>query len=286
MEKETLKLKRHETFSIREGWLQKAINIIPNKIECFKKNDGPTYFGLGTNMCKSLKYWLLATQIAEFKSQNSYLTDFGNILYKYDRYLENIFSWWIIHINLVNNLNDSPIFSAIFNTDFNQFEKETLFKILKESLSLKYNLGADSSLESDISIVLKSYCSEDNTNPEDNYICPLSKLNLMKYKNRIFYRNSPLFHSLDYRIVYWSIIACMNKKIKNGTLDFNVEDIYNEKNNPIKILNISKSTFFVYLDEMKKNNMISFIKTAGLNTVHINHLISLNELFESYFGGY
>ena len=70
MKTETLKLKRHETFSIREGWIEKGVNIIKENCECFKKNDGPVNFGLGTNMCKSLRYWLIGSKIAEAIGRN------------------------------------------------------------------------------------------------------------------------------------------------------------------------------------------------------------------------
>ena len=33
-----LRLKRHETFSIREGWLEKGLNTIVEDNECFKKS--------------------------------------------------------------------------------------------------------------------------------------------------------------------------------------------------------------------------------------------------------
>ena len=79
-----LRLKRHETFSIREGWLEKGLNIIVENNECFKKDNGPRLLGLGSNMCKSLKYWLKATGIAKF-GQVAELTEFGNLLYKYDQ---------------------------------------------------------------------------------------------------------------------------------------------------------------------------------------------------------
>ena len=147
-------------------------------------------------------------------------------------------------------------------------------------------MGADSSLESDISITLKSYCLDDSSNPENNLDCPLAKLGLLEIKNkRNYYRKTPSFYSLDYRVVYYSMIKAMTTE-KGVLLDFNVEDLYDVKCNPLKIFNISKSTLFVYLDEMKKNGLINFVKTAGLNTIHINEVKTINQIFESYFGGH
>lgn len=285
MEKETLKLKRHETFSIREGWIEKGVNIIKSNSECFKKNEGPVNFGLGTNMCKSLRYWLISSKLADFKNGDAYLTCFGELIYKYDKYLEDLFSWWIIHLYLVNNREDAPIINSLFNTNLKQFEKDLLFSNLKEKLSKKYIISSDASLESDISIALKSYCFDYVFDPENNLQCPLAKLGLLNLSGKIYYKKSPTFYSLDYRVVYFSLLKCLSESIKNNKVDYNVEDIYEMENNPIAVLNISKSSFFVYLEEMKNNNLIKFIKTAGLNTIRFEKILTIEEIFESYFGG-
>ena len=57
MNKEPLKLKRHETFSIREGWLEKGLNKCSQNPQCFQKDRGTKELGLGSNMVKSLRYW-------------------------------------------------------------------------------------------------------------------------------------------------------------------------------------------------------------------------------------
>ena len=70
--KNVLRLKRNETFYIREGWLEKGINIIKNNAKCFSNNSGPSIFGLGSNMCKSLRYWLEACNIATFGQNGAF----------------------------------------------------------------------------------------------------------------------------------------------------------------------------------------------------------------------
>ena len=64
-----IKLKRNESFYIREGWFEKAINCIADNegVNIFYKNDGISYLGIGSNMVKSLKYWLKAANIIEGK---------------------------------------------------------------------------------------------------------------------------------------------------------------------------------------------------------------------------
>ena len=277
---ENIKLKRHETFSIREGWLEKAINIIKEYPDCFKGNEGPKYFGLGSNMCKSLRYWCIACGIAEFSQKGeAKLTDNGLLLYKYDKYLDDDFSWWMLHFWLCINEKEAPIFNMLFNMDYKKFDKTFLFNIFYDEICTKYLEPNKSSLESDISIVLKSYYSNDSSNPEDNLSCPFGKLKLLNMIDAKTYEKlSPSMNSLDYRIVYLALLNVFKE-----TKDFNVEDIGLYNNNPMKIFNLTKSSMFVYLDEMKKAGYLSVIKTAGLNTVHILNEITYEEAFKSYF---
>ena len=55
-----LKLKRHESFSIREGWLAKGIKNVREYRNVFALPNATDILGIGTNMIKSLKYWMTA----------------------------------------------------------------------------------------------------------------------------------------------------------------------------------------------------------------------------------
>lgn len=275
-----LRLKRHETFSIREGWLEKGLNTIKQHNDCFKKDNGPKLLGLGSNMCKSLKYWLKASGIAEF-GQNSELTEFGNLLYKNDQFLESDFSWFMIHAKLSMNFEDAPVINRIFNGNYSKFEKELLVSYLIEYFKNNgYEIGAETSLESDVSIAIKSYSNKDVSNPENNMNCPLGKLTLIKIDDRKrYYKNQPSHSSLHYLVVYYVMMECMH-----GVDDFNLDDFCNKENNPMRILNITKPMLLLYLEEMQNAGIVKIIKTAGLNTIHINRVLSLKDIFGLYFG--
>ena len=96
-----LKLKRNESFSIRDGWIDKAINSLISEENIFYKNNGIRILGIGANMVKSLKYWLFASRIIEGK--DNALSNFGKLIFKFDRYLEDNFTWYLIHYFLCSN---------------------------------------------------------------------------------------------------------------------------------------------------------------------------------------
>ncbi len=279
-----LKLKRHETFSLREGWIEKGIHYISENERCMSKDNGPKVFGLGSNMVKSLRYWLTAAQLAYFRNGNAYLDGLGYLILKNDPYIDNNFTLWLVHLFLVTNEHDAPVFNAIFNLNYSQFDKDFLLdRVPSKLLEYGYDeVSSVSSLESDISVFFKSYYSEDLSNPENNMNCPLSRLNLFSCEGKKMYtRKIPQFSKLDFRIVYLALLNCVGAK--DEPISFNLEDIYSMRNNPLNVLNLSKSALFHYLEEMQRNNYIKLNKTAGLNVIYIKERKTLDEVVESYF---
>ena len=273
-----LKFKRNESFYIRDGWFQKAIHSISNSKEnIFSGTKGVDELGIGSNMVKGLKYWLIASKIIEATQTKSELSELGKLLLLYDPYLETSFSWFLIHYNLVLNYTDAPIFNLVFNLRLNRFEKNELGKVLIEMLNeqeIKEAYVLD-----DLNVFIKTYTIEDkNGDPEDNYICPLSSLNLIEKKQKDLYlMKHPHYSDLSFLIVYYAL----NEKYKK---QFNIEDALHDKNSPVFIFNLDKNMFLQYLDEMKKNDLVTINKTAGLNTVYLNKKMNLANLFERRFG--
>ena len=77
-----MKFRGHETFFIRKGWLSKGMRYVSRKPNVFTdKNDNPIdVLGIGSNMVKSLRYWLQAVGLTQENSggrRDQHLTDFG-----------------------------------------------------------------------------------------------------------------------------------------------------------------------------------------------------------------
>ena len=66
-----VRLKGNESFNFREGWLRKGIRCISRYPNLFSRDDVMEQLGVGSKMVKSIKYWLLATNICTEKYTNS-----------------------------------------------------------------------------------------------------------------------------------------------------------------------------------------------------------------------
>lgn len=278
-----LKLKRHESFSIREGWLAKGIKNVKDNSKTFSSAEATDILGIGTNMVKSLKYWMSATCLIEEENREIILSEFGSLLDKYDSYLEDIFSWWLIHIKMMLNMEDAYIYNLFFNKcGKKSFSKRDLYEQLASNLKnekLEYN---ENILQDEVNMIIKTYAIDEKIdNPENNFISPLSELNLIKKTDRDTYeRNKPDYRNLNYLVVFYLIEQLLSDK------DYiSIDELLKVDNSPAKLLNLDKNLINEYLDEMKRNDLIIINRTAGLNMVYFQKKLSLEDIVKEYFKG-
>lgn len=278
-----LKLKRHESFSIREGWLAKGIKNVKEYGNVFALQNATDILGIGTNMVKSLKYWMTATKLIEEKNREIMLSDFGSIINEYDPYLEDIFSWWLIHINMITNVDDAYIYNLFFNKcNIKTFTKRELYEKLYALLTNEKLTFNENILQDEVNMIIKTYTIDEKIdNPENNFICSLSELNLLKKVDRDTYeKNRPEIRNLPFWVVYYIICLLLDDRD-----NISIDELLKEENSPAKLLNMDKNLINEYLDEMKKNDLIIINRTAGLNMVYLKKKLSLNEIAEEYFKG-
>lgn len=279
---EKVKLKGHESFSIREGWLTKGLFEVKNNSKVFSRKDLNDLFGMGTNMVKSLKYWLQVSGLIQDKEKSEYiLSKLGELIYKYDPYMEDIFSLYFLHINIVRNTEKALIWNMFFNKcNLKCFSKKDLqeqIQYLLDSENLEYN---EKILTDELSVLLKTYMiDENNDTPENNFSCPLSDLKLIKRNSKDNYsKEKSQMNNLNELIVYYLIL-------ENASEDnINIDNILKDNNSAGKLLNLDKVMLNEYLDLLKKEDLITINRTAGLNMVYINKRMNLEEIFEEYFG--
>ncbi|MDP4147016.1 MAG: DUF4007 family protein [Bacillota bacterium] len=288
------KLKGHESFFIREGWLAKGIKNVDNNSRVFISDDATDVLGIGTNMVKSLRYWLQACGVTEERrvennKREQFLTgDLGKIIKKYDPYFEDIFSLWLIHYKLVTNTEFSTAWYLFFNEiKANEFTKDELKDEMVYALNRINNNSefSQNSLFDDCECIIKTYYSnkKENKNPEDNISCPLTELGLLSKINsyhgeEIIIKRKPSVDKLDKLIVLYIILD--NMKNSNA---ISIESILNNKCNAGRVLNLDRNLLNEYLDELKNLGYIEVNRTAGLNQVYNTKKHTKDDIIKEYY---
>lgn len=188
----------HETFHIRDGWLYKGLRLLSDNPELFHSPDAADALGVGGNMAKSIRHWLLAVGLAsrgENAKADIAVSSVGRIIRDNDPYFTSAATWWALHINLVNNPDFAVSWDWFFNySGQSRFEKGVAIEQLKRYLHRSTNarVPAGRTLERDFSVLLNTYARvipAETTDPEDSKDCPFQDLELISFfRESGFYR--------------------------------------------------------------------------------------------------
>ena len=275
-----LKLRGHESFYIREGWLTKGIVAI-NKDKYILSNtiSAIDELGVGSAMVKSIRYWLQALSLTDEKRgekgkrYQELSKDFGKILFENDRYFEDLGTLYLLHYKLVSNKDLATTWNLFFNsikaTEMTKHHMEEGVKQLILNIYPQYEIS-ERSLSDDCNCLVKTYFAEKNDlkNPEDNMICPFSDLGLIKKehirgKDEIIYKTVPERNKLDKLIVLYVIMDNLGDK-QSTTIKNLIED----ENNIGSVFNLDKNTINYYIDILRDEGYLRVNRTAGLNTIY------------------
>ena len=115
-----MKFRAHETFFIRKGWLSKGMERVVAKEDLFvdKAENPMDVLGIGSNMVKSLRYWLQAVDLTSEPTSGrrvQTLTSFGEKVYDNDRYIEEVGTLYLLQYKLAKNKDNATAWYFFFN---------------------------------------------------------------------------------------------------------------------------------------------------------------------------
>jgi len=294
MENKLLKvrLKRNESFNIREGWMRKGMKLLPDYPDLFSREDAMQLLGVGSKMVKSIKYWLIATGLAEEKKVKSKIElviteEIGEVVNQYDPYFEDLFTLYILHTNIASNLDNATVWYLFFNNyDAKTFTKEDMQNVLDNELKKildKDVTYSDSLFRDDCGSVIKMYADdEDNNDPEDNLSSPLSALGLLvksQTKKGTFEKTAPRYDKLDCFVILYIMLR---NKIE-GKDSVSINDLLTGENSAGKLLNLTRPILNEYLDRLRARGYITINRTAGLDMVYFDKDITAKQVLIDYY---
>lgn len=282
-EKIKIRLQGHEKFALREGWINKGLLIVPNCSDAFVRKDAPDIFGIGSNMVKSLRYWMKAFGLTEEKPNTGVkLSKFGKLIATYDPYIEKNFTIWLLHSFIAKNMEEATTWYMFFNRcDIVEFEKSQIENILLREITKHVNgqTFSEKSLSNDVDVLLNMYSKKkDNFDPEDKNISPFTQLELVKYVDGKYIKNHPdRKHFSEYIVLYELAEMLVNRE------SISIEEaIYSEKG-LAKIYNLTGVMANEILDKLDAAGFIRVDRTAGLDMIYPVEILKTEEIIENYY---
>lgn len=287
-----MKFRAHETFSIRKGWLSKGMKqVVLNPSVFISKERNPMdVLGIGANMVKSLRYWLPTVGLSESPKGRGaqYLTEFGKIVYKYDPYIEEIGTLWLLHYNLVKQAESATSWHYFFNYfNLSEFSKED-FTVALANYTKINGAGEVSvrSLEDDFNCIINTYVPRYKTapskdDPESNMDCPLSELGLIDFHNkkeRTYKKMNPPARTIDPLVATAIIIDNAN-----GRKEIPLSEIQNKQGNIGQVFNLDTITLLAVLNSAETAGFVQVVRTAGLDLLNITTSNTFLECVQQYY---
>lgn len=284
------KFKGHETFFFREGWLTKALFALKkekHQTTLFSGNNAIGVLGVGANMTKAIKYWLLSSGLIEFKSNKYYaLSELGDIVADYDPNLEDMFSLWLLHVKIVRNFENATSWNLFFNEfGAEAFRSADVKNVLKVHMEQKEIPFSEKTFESDIDVLLNMYSKgADTVDPEENFSCPLSRLGLINRNGNNFTKTMPSLDDVHDQIVFYAIYLLIKDKGEENTA-ISIDELENGKNSLKNLFSFNRVIINEYLDQLAVQGKIRLEKTAGLDMVYLTTKDSATEIVKKYYEG-
>lgn len=279
-----IRLGGNHGYKLKEGWINKGMRAVLDNPCIFKDKYACDYFGIGNSMVPSLKYWLKAFSLVYEEKGAVKHTDIGKLLYENDPYLEDMFSLWLLHVNLLHNEKAAPVINEFFHDRYEYVSRGEL----SENLLSKWR-GADVSIDNiskDVGILFQMYYHPRNLreDPEDNNISPLTKLGLVN-KDDDYYRKT-----FDARIVSDDIaefVVCLlfskQKRCFNTIRSISLEEMLNE----FRIMfNLPNYVAMDFAHKLENLGIIIINNTVGLGVVYEKAVKEPIDVVRSYYGAY
>ncbi len=286
--KQKIRLKGHETFILRDGWLTKGILAVEKNPKVFTENHGADALGVGTNMAKAIRYWLREGGLTSEKGQAGVvLTDMGKVIRDRDCYFEDDFSLWLVHCNLAMNRERVSSWYTFFNClESEEFTREELERELRDKILQFFNLESvpERSLSDDCSAILNMYYRENEKDydPEEKRVSPFAHLGLVRKNMNRYRKAQPNLNTLSADVILYILARA---KEEQAIESISIDHLVNQANLPGRLLNLNRIILNQYLDELADENDLTVNRTAGLDMVYLKKITSEKVIERHYQKG-
>ena len=291
----------HETFTLRCGWLKKAVDAVARDPGLFGRQDALVFLGVGKNMVRAIRYWALSTGVIEEDPERSKnrgrwlrVSRIGRLLFAddgLDPYLERPGTLWLVHYLLVAESKCPTTWYWFFNHFVDtQFSSDQLVAALA-NLAKKagWKRVAENTLRRDVSCLIRTYGPSRTSRTvvlEDTLDCPLTELSLIsELENGQAYALSRTDRpSLPANIFAFALLRYWKTEAPDrNTLQFD-EVVYRPRS-PGRVFRLSEdatSRYLASIDELT-GGRIGYNVTAGLMQLYKRNEINPFKLLNHRF---
>ncbi|GGG67388.1 DUF4007 family protein [Paenibacillus radicis (ex Gao et al. 2016)] len=286
-----MKFGAHQSFYLRVNWLSKAIKMQDENPRFFFDDFAFEKIGLGRNMVKSLRYWIVATNVMEEGKDDNrqsihQLTEFGKLVAVFDRFMRLPLTSVVLHYMLATNKEHATTWYWFFNEyNHRSSNNEDIHGALSEWVTQHHKRPVSANtLKRDLDCLKQMYTARakiDN-DPEEVVASPLSGIELIYDSREQFIKNSPGLERLDMDGLYFGLLHyCYIHQVDSVTL----EEIQIKPQLWGKLFHLSSNQILEVLElfHADPSYPVSFVRTNqiySLNLEVVDPYIFLQKAYE------
>ncbi len=282
--KQAVRFKGHESFVLREGWLNKGLREVKINPRVFFENYGADALGVGPNMAKAIRYWLKCGGLTDESARTGVkLTWLGELILQKDPYFEEIFSLWVVHCNIARNRSQATAWQIFFNEfDYEEFTREEL-ETAMQKLAAKASgeqKVSPRSVKDDCDALLHMYLGKkrDGRDPEEKNNSPFGGLGLLKKIRDGYVKEQPPLDRLPAEITLYLMAELPG--IRQG---IHIEELLAIPAGPGKILNLKRTGLMEQLEQLAYESKVILNQTAGLDMAYLPEQTDPKQVLGSYY---
>lgn len=252
----------HETFVIREGWLHKGLALMFEDPEVLAGPEAADALGVGENMAKSIRHWLMVTGLAQRLGDTRgpfAATELGKVVWTHDPYFLAPGTWWALHIQLVNQPR-AGAWCWFFNHYAQaRFERAVCIERLNQFLQLhRRKVPSRNTLERDIACLLRCYATTlpiARDDPEDGNDCGLRELGLLYHlpASGVYQRSGESATMPAELIAYNIALVFLEARGGRGTVDISIERLAREPGGPGSVMLVGAERLYELLQNAERD---------------------------------
>ena len=289
-----MKFRAHDTFFIRKGWLGKGLRNVKNDPDVFisRERNPMDVLGLGSNMVKSLRYWMQATGLTvepTIGKRSQKFTPLGEKIFANDKYIEERGTLYLLHYKLASNKNLATAWYCFFNEFLMaEFSRDDFVEGLKKYIAMRDGSAEYSprSLNDDFDCIINTYLprqklGKKNFSPENNIDCPLGELGLIDVMNknkRTYKKVTPSPDNLN----PWIILSVIVDNA-DGRREIGLNELLTAPRNIGRIFNLDSVVMLEVLYRLERLGQIKINRTAGLDVITLQTEKNFIDCVDEYY---
>ena len=271
----------HETFTLRHGWLKKAVDAVNADAQIFTNDKAMVELGVGKNMVRSIRHWSLAADVLKeipgTRGADLCPTEFGSLVFGpqgYDPFLEDLNTLWLLHWKLATNERRSTGWCWMFSMlRKDEFTRESLLDLFTAELKRRNIAGpSESSLRRDIDCAIRTYTGTRTKAEllEESLECPLVELQLITTdQDSVLFRfNRGPQASLSDQVFLYCLLEFWEKHRSGDSLAFS--EIAFAAGSPGTVFKMDENSIASRLERLDRltGGDLIYDETSGLKQVY------------------